>query len=140
LIDVRRADFNCIKAMLTMVFPSPPIRRQLIIFTKGLEMNFMANQKRGLNSNSEAVKDLAATVAGKRRVSPQAYCLSDKCTGRQRGGDPKPVPKNVSIKTVDCPDCGHALFWECTEEIPWKDRGDLFEKIDPVRPPKKEAG
>lgn len=55
--------------------------------------------------------------------SKQAYCLSETCVRTYKssntgeGKDLMQVPKHVYIYAIDCPDCGHALYWIVNRKI-----------------------
>lgn len=68
----------------------------------------------------------------KNKKSLMAFCASDICLRRTKGTSPvysvrklsgKCFAKEVDKDTVECPDCGHGLFWSRS----WVKLGSLYD-------------
>ena len=59
---------------------------------------------------TDALLDRLTETVGLPTFTFRALCTSERCTKIETG-----VVKDVGSHTSDCPDCGHALFWERTK-------------------------
>ena len=66
---------------------------------------FYGLYKAGLTSSLFSMNELI----GEKRQEIKAYCTSEKCCGKSLN---KHILKTgVKLWAVDCPCCGHALYW-----------------------------
>ena len=75
-------------------------------------MRFTSYNEHGIEPN---FKD---TVEESKKYEIKAYCTSKKCLALDYLCDVRTfsgATKFVSKSKVECPDCGHALFWKKTE-------------------------